>query len=57
MTIPVRVAPVGQSTKHDRSDTAYRTLLRHSATCATCRTGLFCPSVAKLGRAWREARR
>ncbi|MEW2067881.1 hypothetical protein [Streptomyces sp. NPDC007346] len=35
----------------------YRTLLGHTQHCATCRTGASCPTAAKLGRVWREARR
>ncbi|WP_405461136.1 hypothetical protein OG786_27380 [Streptomyces sp. NBC_00101] len=36
---------------------AYRELVGHTATCATCRAGVSCPTSAQLGRAWREARR
>ncbi|GAA1069231.1 hypothetical protein GCM10009647_091390 [Streptomyces sanglieri] len=38
-------------------DAAYCTLLGHTLTCAACRSGAACPTVVKLGRAWREARR
>ncbi|MFE7105652.1 hypothetical protein ACFU98_10495 [Streptomyces sp. NPDC057575] len=38
-------------------DVAYRTLLGHTLTCAACRAGAACPTMVKLGRAWREARR
>lgn len=38
-------------------DAAYRTLLGHTTSCATCRAGVSCPTRARLGRAWRETRR
>jgi hypothetical protein len=37
-------------------DGAYRDLVGHTATCATCRAGVSCATSARLGRAWREAR-
>lgn len=40
-----------------QSDAAYRVLLGHTAQCAACRAGAPCPTAARLGRAWREARR
>lgn len=40
-----------------RSEAAYRILLGHTTTCAACRAGVSCPAAARLGRAWREARR
>lgn len=39
------------------ADTAYRTWLGHTLACAGCRSGDPCPTAARLGRAWRKARR
>ncbi|MFB6987795.1 MULTISPECIES: hypothetical protein [unclassified Streptomyces] len=38
-------------------DTAYRTWIGHTTTCATCRAGAPCLTAVRLGRMWREARR
>ncbi len=38
------------------ADAAYRTLLGHTATCATCRAGAACLTAVQLGRAWRAIR-
>ncbi len=57
MTTPARGTPAGRGTAYESSDTAYRTLLGHSTACPTCRAGVSCLTAAKLGRAWREARR
>lgn len=58
MTIPLRKEAAGSDIAARGADeTAYRTLLRHSVTCAACRAGAPCPAVAELRRAWREARR
>ncbi|WP_406739863.1 hypothetical protein [Streptomyces atratus] len=37
-------------------DAEYRTLLGHTLNCAACRAGSACPTVVRLGRAWRETR-
>ncbi|MFJ4916039.1 hypothetical protein [Streptomyces sp. NPDC088726] len=39
------------------ADAAHRVLLGHTITCAACRAGAPCPTTARLGRAWRQARR
>ncbi|MEU9321892.1 hypothetical protein [Streptomyces sp. NPDC048295] len=38
-------------------DEAYRKLLGHTLTCATCRSGAACSTMVELGRAWQKARR
>ncbi|MFF5278802.1 hypothetical protein [Streptomyces sp. NPDC000133] len=43
--------------KPESSDAAYRTLIGHTVTCATCRAGAACVTATRLGRAWRETRR
>lgn len=47
-----------KSTKSPKtgSDTAYRALIGHTATCPNCRTGPTCPTAVRLGRAWKAAR-
>lgn len=39
------------------TDAAYRVFLGHTTHCAACRAGAPCPTAARLGRAWRQARR
>lgn len=44
--------------KQDRvEERAYQAYLGHTVQCATCRVGAPCGTAARLGRAWREARR
>ncbi|MGW7706335.1 hypothetical protein [Streptomyces sp. NPDC054771] len=38
------------------ADAAYRTLIDHTYTCATCRAGAACPTTVRLARAWRAVR-
>lgn len=46
------------ATERAEPDSAYRTLLGHTTVCSACRAvGGLCPTAARLGRAWREARR
>lgn len=40
-----------------RGDAAYRVFLGHTTQCAACRAGAPCATAARLGRAWRQARR
>ncbi|MEU0832315.1 hypothetical protein [Streptomyces sp. NPDC005969] len=40
----------------DAGDAAYRTLIGHTYTCATCRAGAACPTTVRLARSWRAAR-
>ncbi|MFD6587249.1 hypothetical protein ACFWED_10250 [Streptomyces anulatus] len=43
--------------RRERSaETAYRTFLGHTLVCLTCKAGHSCPTAARLGRLWREAR-
>ncbi|MEV1044428.1 hypothetical protein [Streptomyces sp. NPDC049916] len=53
----VREGPTGRSAGYDEGGIAHKAWLGHTQHCATCRTGVSCPTAAKLGRAWREARR
>ncbi|MER5847131.1 hypothetical protein ABT126_08710 [Streptomyces sp. NPDC002012] len=43
--------------KKPAPDAAYKTLIDHTQTCGSCRTGASCPTVVQLDRAWRKARR
>jgi hypothetical protein len=44
--------------RHDAaaSEPAYRAYVTHTQLCPACRAGVQCPTFARLGRAWRQAR-
>ncbi|WP_328866142.1 hypothetical protein OG892_21375 [Streptomyces sp. NBC_00341] len=44
-------------TEEADSEAAYRVFLGHTTQCAACRAGAPCATAARLGRAWRQARR
>ncbi|MEV5687735.1 MULTISPECIES: hypothetical protein [unclassified Streptomyces] len=51
------MAPPRQRIAYQPPERAYLAYLGHTLACDACRTGAQCATAARLGRAWREARR
>ncbi|MFC9861460.1 MULTISPECIES: hypothetical protein [unclassified Streptomyces] len=51
------MASTQQRTAHQPPDLAYLAYLGHTLACDACRTGAFCATFIRLGRAWKKARR